>query len=108
MPSADALRKALYGDQEGYHVTPSEVAITMASHPDHMVRFERPAPPRPEQDTLLHAGDNYYDAADYRARYPDGRVISHAALATREDGDRFITLAAADLARDFALFCAAC
>ena len=107
MPSADALRKALYGDQEGYHVTPSEVAITMASHPDQITRLERPAPPQPGQDVLLHAGDNYYDAADYRARYPDGRVISHSALATREDGDRFIALAAEDLARDFSLFCAA-
>lgn len=106
MPSADALRKSLYGEQEGYHVTPSEVAITMASHPDHISPFERDAPAQPGNDVLLHAGDNYYDAADYRARYPDGRVISHSALATREAGEKLISLAADDLARDFAMFCA--
>lgn len=106
MPSADALRKTLYGEQEGYHVTPSEVAITMASHPDHIAAFERPAPMHPNRDMLLHAGDNYYDAADYRARYPDGRVISHSALATREVGEKLIALAADDLAHDFAMFVA--
>ncbi|MGL4438035.1 MAG: creatininase family protein [Bosea sp. (in: a-proteobacteria)] len=106
LPSADALRKTLYGEQEGYHVTPSEVAITMASHPEHIGSFERPAPAQPGHDVLLHAGDNYYDAADYRARYPDGRVISHSALATREAGEKLISLAADDLARDFAMFCA--
>ncbi|MCZ8269238.1 MAG: creatininase family protein [Beijerinckiaceae bacterium] len=107
MPSADALRKTLYGEQEGYHATPSEVAITMASHPDHITPFERPAPKQPSHDGLLHAGDNYYDAADYKARYPDGRVISHSALATCEAGEKLIGLAADDLARDFAMFCAA-
>lgn len=106
MPAADVLRKSLYGDQEGYHVTPSEVAITMAAYQEHIAAFERPAPVPPEHDVLLHAGDNYYDAADFRARYPDGRVVSHSALATRADGNRLIALAAADLARDFAMFCA--
>ncbi len=57
--------------------------------------------------SLLHAGDNYYDAADYRARFPDGRVISHSALATREAGERILAAAAADLAADFAAFCRA-
>jgi creatinine amidohydrolase len=106
MPSADALRKAVYGEQEGYHVTPSEVAITMASHPEHIAPFERPAPVQAGHDVLLHAGDNYYDAADYKARYPDGRVISHSALATREAGEKLIALAADDLARDFEMFVA--
>lgn len=106
MPSADALRKTLYGEQEGYHVTPSEVAITMASHPEHIGPFERAAPARPGHDVLLHAGDNYYDAADFKGRYPDGRVISHSALATREAGEKLISLAADDLAHDFAMFCA--
>lgn len=104
MPAADALRKSLYGAQEGYHVTPSEVAITMASHPAHIAPFERGPPTTVGDDLILHAGDNYYDAADYRARFPDGRVISHSALATREAGEQLIALAAKDLAADFAAF----
>jgi creatinine amidohydrolase len=106
-PTVDRLRKEIYGDHEGYHATPSEVAITMAAHPGSIAPFEREPPAALGLDNLLHAGDNYYDAADYRARYPDGRVISHSALATPEAGERLIAAAAADLAADFAVFCAA-
>ncbi len=107
LPTADALRKQLYGASEGFHVTPSEVAITMAAHPESIGPFDRPPPAPHGDDVLLHAGDNYYDAADYRARFPDGRVISHSALATREAGERILAAAAADLAADFAAFCRA-
>jgi creatinine amidohydrolase len=105
MPSANALRLALYGDKEGYHATPSEVAITMATHPGAISAFECAEPARHENDVFLHAGDNYYDAADFRRRFADGRVISHSALATREAGEDLIRLAVANLAADFALFC---
>ena len=107
LPAADALRKSLYGAQEGYHVTPSEVAMTMAAHPAHIQAFDRPEPVSPGEDVLLHAGDNYYDAADFRARYQDGRVISHSALAKAADGEKLIAGAAADLAVDFEKFCEA-
>jgi creatinine amidohydrolase len=107
MPAADALRKTLYGANEGYHVTPSEVAVTMASHPEHIAAFQRDPPVTIGDDLILHAGDNYYDAQDYRARFPDGRVISHSALATREAGETLIALAARDLAEDFAAFVSA-
>jgi len=104
MPRADALRRELYGAQEGFHATPSEVAVTLAAHPDAIAPFERPAPAAATGDILMHAGDNYYDAADFRRRYPDGRVLSNSALATREAGERLIALAAEDLAADFAGF----
>lgn len=104
-PAADALRKSLYGESEGYHATPSEVAVTMAAYPQSIRPFERPAPPR-ANDVILHAGDNYYDAADYRRRFPDGRVISDSALATPEAGERIVAAAAEGLAEDFETFCA--
>ncbi|MGL4241384.1 MAG: creatininase family protein [Beijerinckiaceae bacterium] len=104
MPAADALRKSLYGAREGYHATPSEVAVTLAAHPDRIAAFERPPPVTIGDDLILHAGDNYHDAADYRARFPDGRVISHSALATRAAGEDLIRLAAQDLAVDFEAF----
>jgi creatinine amidohydrolase len=107
LPKVNALRQRLYGAQEGYHATPSEVAITLAAHPDAIAPFERPAPPAPGKDVILHAGDNYYDAADFRQRFQDGRVMSHSALARREDGEELIRLAIDDLAQDFRAFCAA-
>lgn len=100
----DAMRKALYGAAEGFHVTPSEVALTLAAHPDHIGAIDRPAPP-PLGDMILHGGDNYYDAADFRARFPDGRVVSDASLATRRQGEDLIAVAVDDLAADFSAFC---
>lgn len=104
LDGVDALRKALYGAAEGYHVTPSEVALTLASHPDHIAATDRPAPP-PLADMILHGGDNYYDAADFRRRFPDGRVVSDASLATRQHGEDLLALAVDDLAKDFFAFC---
>ena len=104
-PEADKLRKSLYGEREGYHATPSEIAVTMAAYPEAIKPFVRPAPQKAD-DTIIHAGDNYFDAADYRQRYPDGRVISDSALATPEAGLRILEAATAGLAEDFEAFCA--
>ena len=107
LPTVDALRRKLYGAAEGYHATPSEVAITMAAHPASIQPFERPPPSAAAiGDMLIHAGDNYYDAADFKARFPDGRVISDSARATPADGEILIAAAIDDLAADVAAFMA--
>ena len=107
LPTVDAMRRKLYGSAEGYHATPSEVAITMAAYPESIHPFERPPPPVPDGDIMIHAGDNHYDAADFKKRFPDGRVISHSALAKPGDGEKLIAAASDDLAADFAAFMAA-
>jgi creatinine amidohydrolase len=107
LPDVDRLRKALYGAAEGYHVTPSEVAITLATHPGQIGPVTRPAPSHPGEDMIVHAGDNYHDADDFRRRFPDGRVISDAALATRAAGEDLLAAAVAGLAVDFRRFVAA-
>jgi creatinine amidohydrolase len=104
-PATAKLRKSLYGDGEGSHATPSEIALTMAAYPEAIKPFVRPAP-SPIKDTIVHAGDNYFDAADFRRRYPDGRVGSDSALATPETGQQVLEAAVAGLAEDFAAFCA--
>ena len=105
LPNVDALRRELYGAHEGFHATPSEIAITQAAHPDSIGEFELPPPESHGRNDLLeHSGDNYYEAADYRRRFPDGRVISHSALARREHGERLIAAGIADLAEDYAAF----
>ncbi len=103
LPGVNALRQELYGAQEGFHATPSEIAITLAAYPDAIAHTELPAP-APAADQLDHGGDNYLDAADYRRRFPDGRVVSHSALGTRADGERLWAAASEDLAADFTRF----
>jgi creatinine amidohydrolase len=105
LPRVDALRRELYGTSEGFHGTPSEIAITLAAHPEAIAEFKlAPPPSHGRNDLLEHSGDNYYEAADYRRRFPDGRVISDSALATREAGEKLIALAVEDLAQDYEAF----
>ncbi|MBV8937404.1 MAG: creatininase family protein [Alphaproteobacteria bacterium] len=87
------LAKELYGDAEGSHATPSEVAITQFAYPEAIksAPLEPPVAPR---------GD-FADAADYRRKFPDGRIGSNPALATPEAGHRLYEAAVAAIARDY-------
>lgn len=110
LPKTDALRRSLYGAGEGYHATPSEVAITQAAYPDHIGDVSSLPPPDREgghTDMTDHAGDNYAEAAGFAARFPDGRVLSHSGLARREHGEALLAAAVDDLAADYAAFLAA-
>jgi creatinine amidohydrolase len=104
-PRTNALRRELYGDGEGWHATPSEIAITAALFPRRVdpARFGPPA--RDSESPLIeHGGDNYFDAGDHRARYPEGRVRSDPALARAEHGERLLDLAAEEIAADYRTF----
>ncbi|MBW4683006.1 MAG: creatininase family protein [Microcoleus vaginatus WJT46-NPBG5] len=83
------LAKELYGDQEGSHATPSEVALTQYVYPEAI----KQAPLSAE----VAGGHAIYGAADFRRRYPDGRMGSNPALATPEHGKQFYELAVKEL-----------
>ncbi|MBP5974638.1 creatininase family protein [Brasilonema sp. CT11] len=83
------LAKELYGDQEGSHATPSEVAVTQFVYPEAI----KQAPLSQEVGT----GHRIYGAADFRQKYPDGRMGSNPALATPEHGKQFYELAVKEL-----------
>ncbi|MEH2194609.1 MAG: creatininase family protein [Nostoc sp.] len=90
------LAKELYGNQEGSHATPSEVALTQYIYPEAI----KQAPLSPEVTT----GHKIYSAADFRVHYPDGRMGSNPALATPEHGKQFYDLAVKELSNGYLEF----
>jgi creatinine amidohydrolase len=100
--AVDALRKTYYGDWEGMHATPSEVAITQATH-----RIVPPGPaetpPRKISQDFIerHAGDRHGPAKQHRQQFPDGRVGSHSALATPQHGGALLKAAQTAVAEDY-------
>ncbi|MBM0742631.1 creatininase family protein [Phormidium sp. CLA17] len=94
--SVYSLAKLLYGDQEGSHATPSEVALTQYIYPEAIKQAD--LNPDVSKDHRI------YGAADFRHRYPDGRMGSNPALATPEHGNQFYDLAVKELSNNYLEF----
>jgi len=90
------LAAELYGEAEGSHATPSEIALTWYAHPE-LARKETLDPVRAPDGPIR-------DAADYRARFPDGRIGSEPHRATVEDGQRFYEAGLADALESYEAF----
>jgi len=98
----NVIRRDLYGDWEGMHATPSEIAITQA--------IDRTLPPGPAagpprqlsaEYISAHAGDRHGPPNQHRADFPDGRVGSHSALAKPEHGRALLDAAVTAVVEDF-------
>jgi creatinine amidohydrolase len=87
------LAKELFGDAEGSHATPSEVSITRFAYPDAIKSALLDPPVAPHGD--------FTDAADYRRKFPDGRIGSNPGLASPEAGHRLYEAAVAAIAKDY-------
>lgn len=90
------LARELYGDQEGSHATPSEVAVTQYLYPDAIKQAPLAAD--------VGKGHAIYSATDFRRRYPDGRMGSNPALATPEHGQQFYDVAVKELSHTYLEF----
>jgi creatinine amidohydrolase len=90
------LAKELYGDREGSHATPSEVALTQFIYPE--------AIKQADLSEIAASGHAIYGAEDFRRRYPDGRMGSDPSLATPEHGERFYKLAVTELSESYLKF----
>ncbi|MFM8525467.1 MAG: creatininase family protein [Cyanobacteriota bacterium] len=88
----------LYGDLEGHHATPSEIALTLHLEPT-LVAHQRPLAKPP-------AAGPIHGPEDFRRRHPDGRMGSDPFLATAEHGARFLDLAATALTEELSRFLA--
>lgn len=98
LPDVQALARELYGDKEGSHATPSEVAVTQFAYPDSIKVAE--LAPLPTDGTWRP----FTHSKDYRSQYPDGRMRSDPSLATIEHGRQFVELAAANLLDQYQAF----
>ncbi|MEM7301439.1 MAG: creatininase family protein [Pseudomonadota bacterium] len=95
------LRREFYGDWEGMHATPSEIAITQATH--RVVESgDAETPPEKLSAAYIkaHAGDKHGPPGEHRRDFPDGRVGSHSALAKPEHGKQLLDAATAAVAND--------
>ncbi len=98
-PAVRRLSRELYGNAEGSHATPSEVALTQYAFPESIKSVEMSPAIAPNGPIL--------DALDYRRRFPDGRIGSNPALASPEAGKRLYDGAVVDLTADYREFLAA-
>lgn len=88
-PAVSQRARALYGDREGHHATPSEVSVTMAAEPGAVEPIEGPL------DIESCRSRGIADSQTFRAWYPDGRMGSDPSMARAEHGEELIALSAA-------------
>lgn len=95
-PAVRELSRDLFGSSEGSHATPSEVSLTYYAYP-HAVKNVAMAP-------KLAPNGPIRDAADYRRRFPDGRIGSDPSLASIEAGEKLYHAAVKDIVSDYQRF----
>jgi creatinine amidohydrolase len=95
-PVMQGLAREVFGADEGSHATASEVAVTQYAFPDTIKQVQLDPPRAPT--------GRFHGPADYRRRFPDGRIGSNPGLATPELGKRFQETAVVQLAKTYAGF----
>lgn len=95
--AVQSLATQLYGQAEGSHATPSEVALTQYVYPN-VVKNATLSP------TIAPRGRSIYSSTDFRKFYEDGRMGSNPDLATPEHGRQFYEIAVKDLTEGYLSF----
>jgi creatinine amidohydrolase len=98
-PRCKAISEELYPGVEGRHATASEVSLAQfyqSEHVKHAQMSPKVAPSFPQ----------FFDAADYRGRYPDGRIGSDPSLSSPEHGKRLYEAAVQDMTDAYKAFLA--
>jgi creatinine amidohydrolase/Fe(II)-dependent formamide hydrolase-like protein len=70
---------------EGHHATPSEISVTYYAHPQ--------AQKQAKLEPKIAPFGPINDAADYRRRFPDGRIGSDPSQANPEAGEKIVAAA---------------
>jgi creatinine amidohydrolase len=100
-PRCKALSAELYPGVDGSHATASEVSLAQYYQPAH-VKYAQMSP------KVAPTAPQFFDAADYRARYPDGRIGSDPSLSSPADGKRLYDAAVLDMVDAYTAFVAYC
>jgi creatinine amidohydrolase len=98
-PRATALAKELYGDSNGSHATAAEVSLSQHYHPE-AIKYAQMSPKVAPKST------GFFDCADYRRRFPDGRIGSDPSLSTPEHGAQLYQASIADMVEVYQAFVA--
>jgi creatinine amidohydrolase len=93
-----ALTDALFGEAEGRHATPSEISLAWFARPD--ARVDVAISP------VAAASGPIRDAADFRERFPDGRMGSDPSRASIDAGRQLYEVAVEDVLEDYLAFLA--
>jgi len=96
LPGIFQMCKDMYPTGHGSHATPSEVAVTYYGYPDAVKDVE--------MSPKIAPNGSIHDAADYRRRFPDGRIGSDPSLATVEDGKKLVEASSKALIEEFGKF----
>lgn len=105
LPRTNALRHEKFGQWEGIHATPSEIAITQHIYPDIIKVSDMDQPVRISEKYLRdHPNDDHYDAHHHRDKFPDGRIGSDPSLATPHVGELLVDCAVNEMGEDFQSF----
>jgi creatinine amidohydrolase len=98
-PAVAELQRELFGDRDGSHATASEISLAQYACPEAIKRVTMSPP-------LAPPSSGFTDAADFRRRYPDGRIGSDPSLADPAHGERLYQAAVAALSEDYRKFLA--
>jgi len=96
LPGVMGIANRLFPTGHGVHATPSEIAVTQWAYPD-SIKAANYAP-------QIAPSGPIREAADFRARFPDGRMGSDPNQASPAKGKELVEQAARELIRDVEAF----
>ena len=96
-PRAKLLAEQLYGDSNGGPATAAEVSLSQFYQPGSIKQAQMHPKVAPKSG-------GFFEAADYRRRFPDGRIGSDPSLSTPEHGEQLFHAAVQDMVEAFQVF----
>ncbi|MBV9782193.1 MAG: creatininase family protein [Acidisphaera sp.] len=96
-PRAKQLAEQFYGDSNGSHATAAEVSLSQFYQPG-AIKHAQMSP------KVAPKSGGFFEAADYRSRFPDGRIGSDPSLSSPEHGEQLYRAAVEDMVEAYRAF----